>query len=385
MNMLYFDHAASTPPLKEVIDTMAEIMELHYGNPSALHKAGENAAKLLKRAREVCAAALSVNASEIVFTSGATEGNNLAIKGAAMQYRSRGRHLITTKTEHPSVYENFRQLESLGWEVTYLPVDEEGVADPSAAAAAVRKDTVLVSIMHVNNETGAVQPLEEIGRLIKEKNSRTLLHVDGVQGFGKLPVSLSKWQADLYTLSAHKFKGPRGTGILYVKKGVELFPLLAGGTQESGHRGGTENVASAVASAKAVRLAAERQSAFYDKADRLRKLIVKEIQTMPELVLNSGEQSAPHIIHFSFPGLKPEVLVHALEEQGIMVSTKSACSSKTSEPSRVLLAMGKDMETASTGIRISLGWETEDNEAAELAAALRQAVHRLSPIATKRG
>lgn len=384
MKMLYWDHAATTPPHKEVVDTMAEIMNMHYGNPSALHQAGEDAAKLLKRAREVCAAALGVQPVEIVFTSGATEGNNIAIKGAAIQYRSRGQHIITTKTEHPSVYECFKQLERLGWKVTYVSVDEFGQVDPLDVEKAIRKDTVLVSIMHVNNETGAVQPLDELGKRIKEKNNRTLFHVDGVQGFGKLPVSLKDWKVDLYTLSAHKFKGPKGAGVMYVREGIELFPLLSGGSQENGQRPGTVNVASAVAVAKAMRLAQEHQRTFYDKIGRLRNLLMTEIRNIPDFVLNSSEKGAPHIVHFSYPGLKPEVLVHTLEEHGMLVSTKSACSSRNSEPSRVLQAMGKDDDIAASGIRISLGWEHTEDDIGRLIKALHQSVDQLRPLRAKR-
>ncbi|WP_054956642.1 cysteine desulfurase family protein [Paenibacillus dakarensis] len=383
--MIYWDHAATTPPHKEVVETMAEVMNRHYGNPSALHRAGEDAGKLLKRAREVCAGTLEVEPSEIIFTSGATEGNNIAIKGAAMQYRTRGQHLITTTTEHPSVYECFKQLETLGWEVTYIPVNEDGVVNAQQLAEAVRKDTVLVSVMHVNNETGAVMPLAEIGSLIKTKNARTLFHVDGVQGFGKLPVLLKDWKTDLYTLSAHKFKGPKGAGILYVREGVTLFPLLAGGSQENGHRPGTENVASAVAVAKAMRMGQERQPLFYDKIGKLRNSLMNEIRSIPEFVLNSSEQGAPHIVHFSYPGLKPEVMVHTLEELGMLVSTKSACSSRNSEPSRVLTAMGKNKELASSGIRISLGWEHTEDDVIQLVNAIHQAVEKLRPLTVKRG
>ncbi|ACX64066.1 cysteine desulfurase family protein [Paenibacillus sp. Y412MC10] len=383
--MIYWDHAATTPPFDEVVDTMAEVMKLHYANPSALHRSGEAAAKLQKRAREVCAAALDVKPDEIVFTSGATEGNNMAIKGAAMQYSSRGKHIITTGTEHPSVYECCRQLETLGWEVTYLPVDAEGMVDLAALSQAVRKDTVLVSIMHVNNETGAVQPLAEVGRIVKERNPRTLLHVDGVQGFGKLPVSLSGWQADLYSLSAHKFNGPRGMGVLYIRQGVQLFPLISGGSQESGHRAGTENVAGAVAMSKAMRLSRENQPELYARMTEIRELLFQGIRKIPGLVLNSSEQSAPHIIHFSYPGLKPEVMVHALEEMGMLVSTKSACSSKLSEPSRVLLAMGKDMEAASSGIRISLGKEHQLGDVARLVEVLAKVCGNLRPVIEREG
>jgi cysteine desulfurase len=264
-------------------------------------------------------------------------------------------------------------------------VDAEGMVDLAALSEAVRKDTVLVSIMHVNNETGAVQPLAEVGRIVKERNPRTLLHVDGVQGFGKLPVSLSGWQADLYSLSAHKFNGPRGMGVLYIRQGVQLFPLMSGGSQESGHRAGTENVAGAVAMSKAMRLSRENQPELYARMTEIRELLFQGIRKIPGLVLNSSEQSAPHIIHFSYPGLKPEVMVHALEEMGMLVSTKSACSSKFSEPSRVLLAMGKDREAASSGIRISLGKEHQLGDAARLVEVLAKVCGNLRPVIEREG
>lgn len=213
--MLYWDYAAATPPYEDVVKTMEQIMKLHYANPSSLHRAGSEAAKLIRRSREVCAAALSVQPKEILFTSGATESNNLAIKGAALQYQSRGRHLITTEIEHPSVYESCLQLQQNGWEITFVAPDSTGMIDPERVAAAVRRDTVLVSVMHVNNEIGTVQPLMEIGRLIKSVNPRTLFHVDGVQGYGKLAVDLKGWKADLYSLSPHKIRGPRGQASLY--------------------------------------------------------------------------------------------------------------------------------------------------------------------------
>ncbi|WP_036716734.1 cysteine desulfurase family protein [Paenibacillus sp. JCM 10914] len=383
--MIYWDHAATTPPYEDVINTMSEIMKLHYGNPSALHQYGEAAQKVLKRAREVCATQLNALPGEVVFTSGATEGNNMAIKGAAMQYRSRGKHIVTTMTEHPSVYECCKQLESLGWEVTFLPVNADGVIDVNVLADVIRKDTVLVSVMHVNNETGATQPLAEIGQAIKERNARTLFHVDGVQGYGKLPVDLSAWQADLYSLSAHKFNGPRGMGLLYVRQGVELFPLLSGGSQEFGYRAGTENVAGAAAMSKALRLSREGQPDFYKQAAELKQLLLQGISEIPGWVANSYDTGAPHIIHCSYPGLKPEVLVHALEENGMLLSTKSACSSKLSEPSRVLLAMGKSEDIASSGIRISLGREHTREDVRLLVEAISSVCQRFQPLTNREG
>ncbi|AIQ48754.1 cysteine desulfurase [Paenibacillus sp. FSL R7-0273] len=378
--MLYWDYAAASPPYEEVVQTMEQIMRLHYANPSSLHRAGTEAARLLTRAREVCAAALEVTPQEILFTSGATESNNLAVKGAALQYQGRGRHMVTTQIEHPSVYESFLQLQALGWEVTFVAPDSNGVVDPGRIAAAVRRDTVLVSVMHVNNETGAVQPLAETGRLIKAANRRTLFHVDGVQGFGKLATELKEWQADLYSLSAHKLRGPRGVGILYVKEGISLFPLLTGGSQEQGARAGTENVAAIVASAKAIRMSAENRDMYNKQITPLRDRLLEFLAGVPEFIVNSSRDGAPHIVHFSYPAVNGEVLARKLEELGMTVSTRSACSSRLAEPSRILLAMGRDTAAALGGIRISLGDAHAAGDIAALEQALLAAVQALKLV-----
>ncbi|AIQ25526.1 cysteine desulfurase family protein [Paenibacillus sp. NPDC058367] len=375
--MLYWDYAAATPPYEDVVKTMEQIMKLHYANPSSLHRAGSEAAKLIRRSREVCAAALSVQPKEILFTSGATESNNLAIKGAALQYQSRGRHLITTEIEHPSVYESCLQLQQNGWEITFVAPDSTGMIDPERVAAAVRRDTVLVSVMHVNNEIGTVQPLMEIGRLIKSVNPRTLFHVDGVQGYGKLAVDLKGWKADLYSLSPHKIRGPRGAGLLYIKEGIQLFPLLSGGSHEEGLRAGTENVPAIVASSKAVRMGVEQRETFYARLLPLRDRLLRFLHSVPEFVINSREDGAPHIVHFSYPGMKGEVFARKLEELGMAVSTRSACSSRLAEPSRVLLSMGKDISVASGGIRISFGDSHTEDDVAALENALITAVRAL--------
>lgn len=375
--MPYWDYAAAAPPYEEVVQTMEQIMKLHYANPSSLHRAGMEAARLIRRSREVCAAALSVEPEEILFTSGATESNNLAIKGAALQYQSRGRHIVTTEIEHPSVYESCLQLKQLGWEITFVAPESTGIVDPARVAAAVRRDTVLVSVMHVNNEVGTVQPLTEIGKLIKTVNSRTLFHVDGVQGYGKLTVDLKGWNADLYSLSPHKIRGPRGTGLLYVKDGIKLFPLLTGGSHEEGLRAGTENVPAIVASAKAIRMSGEQRESFTARISPLRNRLMNFLRSVPEFVINSREDGAPHIVHFSYPGMKGEVLARKLEELGMAVSTRSACSSRLSEPSRVLLSMGKDMSTASGGIRISFGDSHTEVDVIALEQALITAVQAL--------
>lgn len=380
--MKYFDHAATTPPYTEVIETVAEIMKKHYGNPSSLHRLGEVSSKLLDKSREVCANALHVNAKEIIFTSGATESNNLAIKGAAMQYMQRGQHIITTTIEHPSVYECCKQLEQLGWQVTYLPVNKEGQVSIEKVQEAIRNDTVLVSIMHVNNETGCIQPVEAIGKMLKQHERPIIFHVDGVQGFSTVPLSLQDSGIDLYSLSAHKLRGPKGVGLLYVREGISLFPLLAGGGQEEGRRSGTENIPLIVGMSKAIRMTGEGR---LDRASRCLKLsnqLVRGIKNIPGLVLNSGEgdHAAPHIVHFSFPGMKAEALLHMIEEAGFIVSTKSACSSKRSEPSRILLAMHRSPEAASAGIRISLGEEHTEKDIEELLAALNKTVQRLAML-----
>ncbi|ULO08847.1 cysteine desulfurase [Paenibacillus sp. 19GGS1-52] len=368
--MLYWDYAAATPPYEEVVQTMEQIMKLHYANPSSLHRAGAEAGKLIRRSREVCAAALAVKPEELLFTSGATESNNLAVKGAALQYEGRGRHIVTTEIEHPSVYESCVQLQKRGWEITFIKPEQTGIVDPARVAQAVRRDTVLVSVMHVNNEIGAVQPLREIGNLIKSLNSRVLFHVDGVQGYGKLPVSLKEWKADLYSLSPHKIRGPRGVGLLYVREGVMLFPLLTGGSHEDGLRAGTENVPAIVAAAKAVRMSGEQREAFVAKLTPLRDRLLHFLRGIPEFLVNSNENGAPHIVHFSYPGMKGEVMARKLEELGMAVSTRSACSSRLAEPSRVLLSMGRDGSAASGGIRISLG----DSHTAADVTALEQAI-----------
>ncbi|WP_178023144.1 aminotransferase class V-fold PLP-dependent enzyme [uncultured Paenibacillus sp.] len=378
--MIYFDHAATTPPYEDVAKTVAEVMARHYGNPSSLHRLGEESAKLLDKAREVSAATLGVRPREIVFTGGATESNNMAIKGAALQFAGRGKHLITTATEHPSVLESVKQMASWGWEATLLPVDGNGCVTAEQVRAAVRPDTVLVSVMHVNNETGTVQPVGEIGRMLKAAAPRVLFHVDGVQGFGKLPISLADSGIDLYSLSAHKLRGPKGVGLLYVREGLQLAPLLAGGGQEGGYRSGTENIPYIVAFSKALRLAAEGREARSSKLYRLRERLTLGLAELTELTVNSPAQGAPHIVHFSYPGMKAEALLHMLEEEGFFVSTRSACSSKRSEPSRVLLAMGKSKEVASAGIRISLGDEHEERDIDALLAALRKSVTRLQAL-----
>ncbi|MGO0062252.1 cysteine desulfurase family protein [Brevibacillus fluminis] len=377
--MIYLDNSATTPPYPEVVDVVQKAMLSFFGNPSSLHQKGVEAENLLKQARMVSAQALQCKPSEIIFTSGGTEGNNAAIKGVAFQYQSRGKHIITTAVEHPSVYDAAGQLETFGFDVTYLPVDHDGRVSLESLQQAIRPDTILVSIMHVNNELGTIQPIKEIGTFLK-LHPRILFHVDAVQSFGKVPFKMKEWGIDLLTLSAHKFHGPRGVGILAKREGVTLHPLLAGGGQESGNRSGTENIPGIAGLAKALRMTGETQAKSIAHMQKLAEVLRAGLMEIPECVINTPQTgSAPHIMNISFPGMKAEVLVHALEEHGIMVSTKSACSSKAQEPSRVLLAAGIKREQAIASIRISLSGQTSLEEINLFVSGLRESLARISP------
>jgi cysteine desulfurase len=353
---VYLDNSATTRPSPEVLKSMHEVLEKYYGNPSSLHRLGTEAEHLLRRSRELIANLLQVASSEIIFTSGGTEGNNLAIKGIAFEYQKRGKHIITTQIEHASVYEACQALEeNFGFQVTYLPVNKEGLISINDLREAIREDTILVSIMHVNNEIGTIQPIEQIGLLLK-RFPKILFHVDDVQGYGKVPLSIKGSHIDLLTISGHKFHAPKGIGLLYVREGVHLLPLFHGGAQQDGTRPGTENVAGIVALAKAMRIVKEREG---EERIHLRGLQMKAIESLRGLQhmrINTPIESgftSPHILNISFMGIKPEVIVHALEERGILISTRSACSSKVQKPSRILTAMGLKEDEANSAIRIS--------------------------------
>jgi len=383
--MYYFDHCASTPPHEEVIRTLAEVMAKHYANPSSLHRGGMEAGHLLERSRGAVAGLFGTQAKEWIFTSGGTESNNLAIIGAARANEHKGKHIITTAIEHPSVFEACQQLQREGFRISFLPVSRGGAVRIADVEAELTAETTLVSIMHVNNEVGSIQPVGEIGRMLKNRQRSVLFHVDGVQSVGKLPVDLSGSGIDLFSASGHKVRGPRGVGLLYRRNGVKLQPLLAGGGQEFGLRAGTENVAAIVASAKAFRLAVESQPERYERMRALRTRLVDAVSQIPELVMNGGaaDEMAPHIVSFSYPGMKPEVFIHLLEKHRVMASTKSACSSKDNKPSRVLEAMGVGQARASSGIRISFGDEHGTDELEWLCRTLQMAVDKLKPLERK--
>lgn len=378
--MIYFDNSATTKPKKEVLDTFYKVAENYFGNPSSVHHLGLQTENLLSQARNQIATLLKTDEQEIIFTSGGTEGNNFIIKGVAEKYRNRGHHMITTMIEHPSVLNTCIQLENSGFDVTYLPVDETGRVRVEDVKKALRKDTILVSIMHVNNEIGSVQPIEKIGELLKN-HPKTLFHVDHVQGVTKVPLDFHESNVDFASISSHKFHGLKGTGAIYIRKGLKLAPLLAGGGQERGFRSGTENLAGIVAMAKALRLGMLDYEAKIDTMMGVRDFLINELQLIEGVKMNTPKQNtAPHIINFSVQGFKAEVLVHELEQHGLYVSTTSACSSRTNEPSRTILAMGLGEERATTSIRISLSFDNTKEEAKQAVAIIKQSIKNLKPV-----
>ena len=378
--MIYFDNSATTRPYKEVIDSFVKVSSEYFGNPSSLHGLGVQAEKLLTQARAQMANLLAVKPAEIYFTSGGTESNNLAIKGTALFHKNKGRHLILSSVEHPSVRGAMEQLKSEDFDITYLPVDSYGRVSVDDVKASIRKDTILVSVMHVNNEVGTIQPIKEIGKHLKQYPT-ILFHVDGVQAIGKVPLDLVENGVDLCSFSAHKFHGLKGTGALFIKDGVRLDPLLSGGNQEWQIRSGTENVAGTVAMAKALRMTMEKSESGLKKMERVKSVLRTELEEMDGLTINTPvEHSAPHILNFSIKGIKSEVLIHALEQKGIFLSTTSACSSKKQLPSQTLLAMGVPDELADSAFRISLSYDNTEEEARKVAGAIEDAARQLRKV-----
>lgn len=368
---VYLDNCATTRATPAVVEAMARALVEDFGNPSSLHRKGLAAERFLSTARETLMAALGASAGEIIFTSGGTEANNLAIRGVAAA-RS-GRHLVTTALEHPSVLNAVLVLEKQGFEVTRLAPDRQGLVTAHQVEAALRPDTFLVSVMHVNNEVGSVQPVAEIAACLADRK-RIVFHVDAVQSFTKLPLDLDRVPIDLLSLSAHKIHGPKGVGLLYARRGVGIEPLLAGGRQERGLRPGTENVPGIAGFEAAVRAVGAGQvhaAAMATLRHLLCRLVVDQV---PGAALNGPDPgdpgAAPHIANFSVAGIPSEMLVHHLEDRGFYVSTGSACSSRHPEPSHVLAAMGLPPERISSAIRVSLSRFNTEAEITSFALAL---------------
>jgi len=372
---IYLDNAATTRPDPAVVAAMTSALTEGYGNPSSIHGKGVEAERRVAEARAQVAALLGVPPAAVLFTSGGTEANNLAIKGAARAYRNRGRHLIGTAVEHSSVLEALRTLEAEGFALTVLPVDRGGRIDPDEVRRALRPDTLLVSVMAVNNEVGTVQPVAEIARIVRDARGGArlpLFHVDAVQALGRVPISAA--EIDLLTVSAHKVHGPKGAGALVVREGV-LEPLLHGGEQQRGVRPGTENVPGIVGFGQAAARLREEGPAAAAHLQRLRARLVERLGDIAGLAINTpAEGAAPHILNVRLAGVRGETLVHRLEMEGIYVSTGSDCHSRDPRPSHVLVAMGLSREEALSSIRISLARTTTLEEIEAAADALARAV-----------
>ena len=353
---VYLDNSATTRVASAVLDAMLPYFGAEYGNASSLHRYGREARRAVETSRESIADALGVRHDEIVFTSGATEADNLAIVGSALA-RSGGGHIITSRVEHDAVLHAVEWLRSTGVATTFLDVDEVGRVDPDAVRAAMRKDTFLVSVMAGNNEIGTLEPIVDIGRICRDRG--ILFHTDAVQALGKVNMTIE--DVDLLAATAHKLHGPKGVGFLYVRRGTRLVPLFHGGGHERGLRSGTENVPGIVGFAAAVRLALAERREVTDTMQRLRRRLIDRVLQMSGTRLNGHpEQSLPHITNFSFAAIEGESLVMKLDEAGIAASTGSACSSPNLEPSHVLVAIGVPLSMAHGSLRISTGRETTD-------------------------
>ncbi|MGN1294886.1 MAG: cysteine desulfurase family protein [Bacilli bacterium] len=357
--MIYFDNAATTPVSEEVLDSFNKVVTKYFANPASNHKLGQVSADLEKKAREQIAKLFYVEESEVIFTSGATESNNLAIKGASFKYKNRGNHIITTNVEHPSVLNAFAQLEEqFGFKVTYLPVSQEGTVSVNQVEEALQDDTILVSIMSVNNEIGAINDVDAIGKMLK-KYPKIIFHVDATQSIGKIDISLKN--IDMMSMSAHKINGFKGSGILIKKKNIDLLPLSSGGGQEQNIRSGTNNFPYEVCISKAIRIALENREKHYQYVEELNRYLREKILKIEGVSINSPQNASPYILNFSIKK-KASVITEGLSNEEIYVSTKSACSSKHSPYSYVIKAIGKSDDEATNAIRISLSYKNTKDE-----------------------
>ena len=360
----YLDNSATTVCEPGVVEKVVQMMSDVFGNPSAMHNKGVEAENYIKEAKEIIAKTLKVQEKEIIFTSGGTESNNLAIMGCGAANHRMGKHLITTKIEHPSVGNVMKHMEEEGFEVTYLPVDENGIVKLDKLREALRPDTMLVSVMYVNNEVGAVQPIEEIGQIVKANNRSTLFHVDAIQGYGKYRIHPKKMGIDLLSVSGHKIHGPKGIGFLYCDSKVKIKPILFGGGQQRDLRSGTENVPGIVGLAEAAK---EIYTNFEEKMERLydvKAYFVEKLAELENVKINglTGKNSAPHVVSVSFPGIRSEVLLHSLEERKIYASAGSACASNKPAVSETLKAMNVPKEHLDSTLRFSFSVHTTKEE-----------------------
>lgn len=377
MRKVYLDHSATTPVRPEVVDTMNYYLQEAWGNPSSIHSFGKRAKKGLEEARERVAGLIGASPETIFFTSGGTEADNLAIKGTAYAKNNKGKHIITSQIEHHAVLDSCRQMEKEGFEVTYLPVDSDGIVRVDELLKALRDDTILISLMHVNNEVGTIQPVEEVGKIARERG--ITYHIDAVQSAGKIMVNIDALNADLLTVSAHKIYGPKGVGCLYVRPGVVLHPLIQGGGQEKKRRPGTENIPGIVGFGKAAELAAQELYTEHDRLIELRERLIEGIlNTIPEVKLNGHRTlRIPGSVNVSIRYIEGESILLGLDMKGIAASSGSACTSGSLDPSHVLLAMGMSHEMAHGSVRMTLGRDNTLEDIDYVLEVLPNVVERL--------
>lgn len=348
----YFDNAATTQVAPEVREIVNKVMEIDYGNPSSRHEKGAIASRYVKESQEIIAKSLKCEPKEIYFTSGGTESNNMALIGAAMANQRRGKHIISTRIEHASVYNPLLFLQEFGYDITFLNVDQSGHVDLEELKKALREDTILVSIMMVNNEMGAMEPIEEIGKIIKKYNSDIVFHVDAIQAYGKMKISVNRCKIDLLSVSGHKIHGPKGSGFLYIRDKVKVKPIIHGGGQQKDMRSGTENVPGIAGLGQAAKQMYENHSAKIEGVQAVKEAFIEGVMKLDGVKNNSGE--APHIASISFQGIeRAEVLLHALEARGVYCSSGSACSSNHPAISGTLKAIGLEEELLNATLRFS--------------------------------
>jgi len=383
---IYFDHAATTYVKPEVLNEMLPYFTEKYGNPSSIYSIGRESKRAIEEAREKVAKAINADAKEIFFTGSGSEADNWAIKGVAYANKKKGNHIITSSIEHHAVLHTCQYLENDGFEVTYLPVDADGLVNPDDVRKAIKENTILISIMFANNEIGTIEPIAEIGKIAKEKG--IYFHTDAVQAVGNVPIDVNALNVDLLSMSSHKFYGPKGVGVLYVRKGVKITSFMHGGAQERGRRASTENIAGIVGMGKAIELATANLDEHIKKATVLRDKIINEIsEKIPYIKLNGHrEKRLPGNVNFSFEFIEGESLLLMLDMKGIAASSGSACTSGSLDPSHVLLAIGLPHETAHGSLRVSLGDENTDDDVNYLLETLPPIVSRLremSPLYEK--
>ena len=377
MKRIYMDHNATTPLHPEVLDAMLPFLKDNFGNPSSIHWAGRDVKLHIEEGREKVATLLNVSPSEVIFTSGGSESDNLAIKGIAFALKEKGNHIITTQVEHPAVLNTCQYLESIGFCVTYLPVNRDGMIDLDKLKESISDKTILITIMYANNETGVIFPLKEIGEITSLKG--IVFHTDAVQAVGKIPIDVKDLNIDLLSISAHKLYGPKGMGCLYVKKGVEPIPLIHGGHHENSIRAGTENTPGIVGLGKACEIANRDIESHTVHLTKLRDILYNGIIDRLENVVLNGHPTKrlPSTLNLSFEFIEGESLLMNLDLEGIAVSSGSACSSGSVEPSHVLTAMGVPLEVAQGSIRFSLGRENTEEDVAYAIGVLLEVVNRL--------